>query len=86
MNYKKSEFDFMVNSLKEMYFTTAVGFSQLLSLWTAFCLHHDLEVDTSEYDKLIGELWRIIESGGYSKTVVWKNREGFEMYMCRCLV
>lgn len=35
--------------------------NQLRSLWTAYCLRYDLDVDTSAYDKDLLSLWREIE-------------------------
>ena len=33
---------------------------QLLALWTAYCFHHDIDVDTSAYDEALMDLWKVI--------------------------
>lgn len=38
-------------------------YQQLQSLWTAFCLHNDLMVDTGIYDSRIREIWQIVGKG-----------------------
>lgn len=42
---------------------------QLKSLWTAYCLHQNLDVDTAEYDNRMIEMWNVMqenESSPYS--------------------
>lgn len=31
------------------------------ALWTAYCLHHDLDPDTASYDQDLRQLWQTIE-------------------------
>lgn len=37
---------------------------QLRALWTAYCLHKDLDCDTRDYDEALGRLWFIIANAG----------------------
>lgn len=57
---------------------------QLRSLWTAYCLHHSLLVDTREYDSELLELWMTIEEG--LGTTVWSDFDCFDGHMCQNLV
>lgn len=34
---------------------------QLKSLWTAYCLHRNLDVDTAEYDNRMAEMWKLMQ-------------------------
>lgn len=54
---------------------------QLRCLWTAFCIHNDIEVDTAEYDNLVHDLWNIAD-----KQCRWFSFNAFEMYLCKYLV
>lgn len=46
--------------------TTENGFSdwllwnQLNAVWTAFCIHHNLEPDTKDYDRYVMSIWNQI--------------------------
>lgn len=55
---------------------------QLRSMWTTFCMHHNLDVDTDEYDIRLISLWNIIVLDE-SHTVTW---EEFDNFMCEYLV
>lgn len=46
-----------------------VVMQQLRCLWTTYCLHQNLDVDTAEYDNRIMEMWDVMqenESAPYS--------------------
>lgn len=51
MNENK-EWEFLLGYVKDntVYFYTETCRNQLLALWTAYCLHNNLEVDTIMYD------------------------------------
>lgn len=58
--------------------------TQLRALWTAYCLHYDLCVDTADYDAELMELWlKITEMG---RVQDWYCVEDFESFMCELLV
>lgn len=68
-------------------YATASGFEgslcreQLRSLWTAFCIHHDFDVDTYGYDRRLEALWeRIRESGNAASA--WGDYDDFCGFMC----
>lgn len=54
-------------------------------LWTAYCLHHDLDADTSGYDNDLIELWIILSESG-DGTSEWADFNEFDNFMCRYLV
>ncbi len=67
---KKQEYEYILEciegseDLDEM-----LVMQQLRCLWTAFCLHHNLDVDTHEYDVKMDEMWQVMqenESAPYS--------------------
>lgn len=55
---------------------------QFRSLWTAFCLHQNIDVDTSEYDSCLRHLWEFIQD----ETELWSDFNQFDMFMCKLLV
>ena len=58
---------------------------QLKSLWTAFCLRRNIDVDTNKYDQLICDMWFAIcaNSGGVYKVA---DLNKFDAFMCEWLV
>ena len=77
---REDEMQFILNFVKDH--SQDQGFEeQLRCLWTAYCFHHDLEVDTSEYDKDFSKLWDEM------KRIVLLTEYGyFENFMCEYLV
>lgn len=57
----------------------------LRMLWTAYCLHHSLDVDTSGYDGDLLELWNELEKTG-DGTADWSNYDDFDNFMRAYLV
>lgn len=57
---------------------------QLRSLWTAYCLHHDLEADTRDYDYDILRIWRAVEKAKMAHE--WGGYVNFYMFMSNELV
>ena len=69
-NSYQEEFDYILeqiessDSLDEM-----VVMQQLRCLWTAYCFHNNLDVDTAGYDNRMMEMWNVMqenESAPYS--------------------
>lgn len=58
---------------------------QLRALWTSYCLHHDLNPDTFQYDCNLVELWDAVESAE-PETEDWRDLDSFESFMCGHLV
>ncbi len=61
---------------------------QLRCLWTAYCLRHNLDVDTSVYDNDLLSLWQMMEdtdNGGEPDTDDWGDYHGFDLFMGKYL-
>lgn len=80
-----AEFEFLTGYVAESCFDEEICRDQLRILWTAFCLHHDLWVDTHAYDCYLLELWEHLQetSDGTSE---WEDFDGFDNFMCAYLV
>lgn len=85
LNSKKRELDYLKDFTREACFDAEVCHDQLRSLWTAYCLHNDLAVDTSDYDSDILELWSVV-SLGEDDTADWGDFDSFDDFMCAHLV
>lgn len=59
---EKSEWQFLVDYVKDdtTDFRNAVCRSQLMALWTAYCMHNDLDVDTAMYDAVLKDLFNAL--------------------------
>lgn len=59
---EKSEWQFLVNYVKDSTtdFCNATCRSQLMALWTAYCMHNDLDVDTAMYDAVLKDLFNAL--------------------------
>lgn len=86
---KEKELQFLENYIKE----TGAGFyfqylcwQQLQALWTAYCFHHDVMVDTAEYDRQAQKMYDMIEKllkeNNYDiKYASFPSYEKFDLYM-----
>ncbi len=81
---RRAEFDYLKQFIRESSFNVDILRDQLRMLWTAYCLHHRLDVDTSGYDKDLLELWNDMEDE--PETADWSEYDEFDNYMCRYLV
>lgn len=82
---KRNELDFILKFAREEILGFEVCANQLRSLWTAYCLHHDLEVDTKTYDADLMEVWQAASEDS-SDTPDWSDFESFDLFMCNNLV
>lgn len=59
---EKSEWQFLVDYVKDdtTDFYNATCRSQLMALWTAYCMHNDLDVDTAMYDAVLMDLFNAL--------------------------
>jgi hypothetical protein len=80
-----AEFDFLTGYAVESFFDEEICRDRLRMLWTAFCLHHGLDVDTHVYDCYLSELWERLRETG-DGTSEWSGFDGFETFMCKYLV
>lgn len=75
------ELQYIFSFVDEGCFDTELACNQLRSLWTAYCLHHGLDVDTREYDRGLLEIWTqvaVVEGD----TANWSDYDSFEIFMC----
>ena len=81
---RTAEFGYMKAFIIEGDFTEDAGRSQLRALWTAYCLHHNLDVDTLEYDDDLLGLWSEMHKLGNANG--WSEYGEFVEFMCGLLV
>lgn len=79
----KNEFHFMQCYAKESDFSDEFVCERLRILWTAFCLHHNLDVDTHTYDCYLHWLWSAMDG---MDVRVEDNFNDFDEFMCVYLV
>ena len=60
--------------------------NQLLALWTAYCFHKDLDVDTALYDKRLIQVWEAANRGGACEHGQLADYDAFESFMATFLV
>lgn len=58
---EKSEMAFMLEFARTQDFCFEVNMKQLRSLWTAYCIRHDCEPDTMQYDENIFWIWKAVQ-------------------------
>ncbi len=85
LSTKKRELEYMKDFSREACFESEECRDQLRSLWTAYCLHNNLIVDTGTYDDDILELWSAV-SLGEEDTAEWSDFDSFDDFMCAHLV
>lgn len=80
------EFEFILDFARDGDFGYDVCCRQLRSLWTAYCLHNNMECDTRVYDNDIRDVYNVLEKNA---SCPWgdDDEEGiigfelFDMYM-----
>ena len=86
---KEVELQFILDFVADACFENDICCDQFRSLWTAYCLRHDLIVDTAEYDKAIMDIWNMIkgaEGGEEQDSAFWSDFDSFDDFMCAYLV
>ena len=56
---------------------------QMRSLWTAYCLHANYDVDTAPYDNNMRELWNAVYENSANP---FPDFDAFDTFMCKYLV
>lgn len=82
---KEAELKYLKQFAFESCFDTEVCRDQLRSLWTAYCFHHDLDVDTASYDNDLRVVWGVL-ADIEGETADWSDFDSFERFMCKELV
>ena len=79
------EFKYMADFAYESYLIEELARDQFRALWMAYCLHHNLDADTSEYDDDLAQLWNVVSENG-DGTTEWSDYDSFNNFMSRYLV
>jgi len=84
---EKSEWQFLVNYVKDdtTDFRNSTCRSQLMALWTAYCMHNDLCVDTKMYDATLFDLWLAVSLERRRALRIFRFSE-FDSWMSQWLV
>ena len=88
---EKSEWQFLVDYVKDdsTDFRNAVCLSQLMALWSAYCMHNDLCVDlcvdTKMYDATLFDLWLAVSLERRCALRIFRFSE-FDNWMSQWLV
>lgn len=82
---REAEMGWLREFIQEESSDAETGQNQLCCLWTAYCLHHGLDVDTSRYDSDLLRLWAAMAESGYG-AAGWDSYDSFDSFMCQYLV
>lgn len=84
-NERSQELQYIISFAEESCFEMEPAHSQLRSLWTAYCLHHNLDVDTGKYDHDLMAIWAQV-SATEGDTACWSDFGSFDAFMSADLV
>lgn len=82
---RKEELDYILAFVEENTFDAEISCQQLRSLWTAYCLHHGLDVDTRDYDDDMSTIWSVM-SENEEDNAYWSDFDSLNNYLCAELV
>ena len=82
---RTAEFSYIKLYEKENFFDSELICDQFRSLWTAYCLHFNLDPDTKEYTKDLLALWNGLLDGE-KDNVFWSDFDSFDHFMSYYLV
>ena len=82
---RPAEFEVLRTYVAESCFDDDICRDRFRMLWTAYCLHHNLDVDPAGYDNDLLELWNKLTETG-DGTSEWVDYNGFDKFMCAYLV
>lgn len=82
---RDAELKYMKQFAFESCFDAEVCCDQLRSLWTAYCFHHNLDVDTADYDRDLRVVWEAVAEVE-RETADWSDFDSFDRFMCKELV
>lgn len=80
---RKAELEYIRSFARESFLDDGLGCDQLRCLWTAYCFHHNLDVDTAQYDKDLASVWDVVDEPDCAD---WHSFETFDNFMCKYLV
>jgi len=81
---KGAELHYLLSFIAESPFDVEICRDQLRCLWTAYCFHQNLDVDTAQYDEDLRDVWdKLAETE--AETADWSDFDSFDYYMGRYL-
>ena len=81
----EAEYEYLKEFARQNCFDGETIREQFRCLWTAYCFHHGIDADTSEYDNDLFGLWGVMMEEE-SETMGWKDYDSFDNFMCKYLV
>lgn len=80
---KEAELNYLRKAANESCFNSEEARNQLRSLWTAYCFHQNLDVDTAEYDSTLLYLWNEIDKNVPCAVgdADWSDFDHFDLFM-----
>lgn len=78
------EFEFIINFARNEDFDYDVCYQQLRSLWTAYCLHNNIECDTESHYSRLSDIYYALTENISCPEITSFDR--FDHYMCENLV
>ena len=82
----ESELGYIYSFVDEGSFDEELARDQLRVLWTSFCLHQDIDVDTYQYDAILVCMYNYMDLDEMTDTADWSDYESFNNYMSKYLV
>ena len=77
---KDKEYNYLKQFALQADLTEPLNHVRLRSLWTAFCMHHNIDIDTKDYVQFVRNLWNIIVTEPVSLKN-WKDCESFKYFL-----
>ena len=82
---KQAELNYMLAFAEEAVLDSELVYDQLRALWTAYCMHHNLDVDTAGYDQNLKMLWERV-SDIEEDAIFWSDLGSFGNFLAKFLV
>ena len=80
---KDRELKYLFEFAKGAIFSDGSDLQVLRCLWTAYCFHFDLNVDTQPYDTMLYRLWNIV---GQNRSCTFENVDDLDSFLCAYMV
>lgn len=82
---REAELEYLKEFVRQSCFDGELSRDHLRCLWTAYCFHHNLDVDTARYDNELLGGWNVMLEEE-PETADWSSHDEFDSFMCRYLV
>lgn len=80
---ESADFNYIKAFAQERDFSESVERKQLRALWTAYCLRHNLDCDTKQYDERLAEIWQAVvyQADVFADSEEFRDMRAFDLYM-----